>query len=330
MATRNILYHLVTRERTCSFGQLYPDTTFYVIRSIKGDSPFYIGPVHNLLANYFYVLSHLQYAKVKGYLPIIDQQNYPVYNSMPYPVNGTMNAWEYFWQQPCHVSLEEIYRSKHVVLSQQSWFGQWDIGYDTSNYTNRDIIAQYHRLAESVPLNSVVAEHVRHTKESMFHGDERILGVCYRFGGHAKNSKQGQGHPVSPEIEDLLLISQQRLCDWGMKKIFLASDEETIVKCFQEAFQERLIVLPRSRTPASRYYDLQHPNQMYEKNNLYETALSYLTEMELLASCNALIGSVNSGLRYAVVRNGGEYENMAIINRGKAPDTRKRHQEKFN
>lgn len=326
MATRNILYHLDTRERTRSFGPLHADTVFYVIRSIKGDSPFYIGPIHNLLANYFYVLSHLQYAKMKGYVPVVDQQNYPVYNSMPCPINGTMNAWEYFWQQPCHVPLEEVYHSRHTVLSQQSWFGQWDMGYDISNYTDRDIIARYHQLTESVPLNSIAAEHVRQVKEGVFPVGQKILGVCYRFGGHARKAKQGQGHPISPEVEDLLAVTQQRFYAWGMERVFLASDEETMVERFRAAFREQLIVLPRSRTRAGCLYDLQHPNQMYEKKNLYDTALCYLTEMELLASCNALIGSINSGLRYAVVRNGGEYENAEILDRGKSPDKRKRHQ----
>lgn len=323
VATKNILYHLLTREQARSYGPLHADTTFYVIRSIRGDSPFYIGPVHNLLANYFYVLSHLQYAKIKGYVPVVDQQNYPVYNSMPYPVKGTMNAWEYFWQQPCEVPLEEVYHSKHVVLSQQSWFGQWDMGYDISNYTNADMIMQYHRLMESVPLNPGTEQHVRHMKERLLLKDQRVLGVCYRFGGHAKNAKQGQGHPVSPEIDDLLSVTQQRFQEWEMQKVFLASDEETIIENFRAVYQKQLIVLPRGRMQAGCRYDIQHPNQMYEKKNLYETTLGYLTEMELLASCNALIGSVNSGLRYAVIRNNGRYEHTDILDRGLSADARK-------
>lgn len=189
VATKNILYHLVTRERMRSYGSLNKDTTFYVIRSIKGNSPFYIGPVHNLLANYFYVLSHLQYAATKGYIPIVDQLNYPVYNSSPYPINGTMNAWEYFWKQPCDVPLEEVYRSKHVVLSQQSWFWQWDMGYEISNYANTAVIKQFHQIAGRVPLNSKTAQHVLRAKEQLILGNQKVLGVCYRFGGHAKGSK---------------------------------------------------------------------------------------------------------------------------------------------
>ena len=323
VATKNILYHLFTREQTRSFGTLHQDTIFYVIRSIKGDSPFYIGPVHNLLANYFYVLSHLQYAKIKGYIPIVDQQNYPVYNCMPYPINGTLNAWEYFWQQPCDVSLEKVYCSKCVVLSQQSWFGQWDMGYDISNYTNTDIITQYHQLSESVPLNPTTAQYVQQAKDRLFVKGQRILGICYRFGGHAKNAKQGQGHPISPEIDDLLSVTRQRFHQWGMEKIFLASDEETIIDSFRAEFHEQLIVIPRNRMQAGCQYDLQHPNRMYEKSNLYETTLSYLTEMELLASCDALIGSVNSGLRYAIIRKNGRYEHMDILDRGLSADARK-------
>ena len=96
-ATKNLIYHWQTREKRISFGMLNPDKTFYVIRSIDNKNRFYIGPTNNLLANYFYVLSHLVYAQKKGWIPVIDMLNYHVYNSLPYPVNGTMNAWEYFW-----------------------------------------------------------------------------------------------------------------------------------------------------------------------------------------------------------------------------------------
>ena len=91
-AIKNILYHFITRERQKSFGPKNSDKTIYIIRSIDDKSPFYIGPVHNLLANYFYVLSHIQYAKTKGWVPVVDELNYPVYNSMEESINGTKNA----------------------------------------------------------------------------------------------------------------------------------------------------------------------------------------------------------------------------------------------
>ena len=131
---QNLMYTIQNRELHKSFGDENPDKTIYIIRCVNDKSGFYNGPINNLMANYFYVLTHLRYARVNGYVPVVDQQNYPVYNSADSAINGTMNAWEYYWKQPSDVSLDEAYRSRNVILSRRKWFGQWVMGYDAAKY----------------------------------------------------------------------------------------------------------------------------------------------------------------------------------------------------
>ena len=187
-ASKNIIYHWVTRERLKNFGNLNKDKIFYVIRSIDDESKFYIGPKNNLLANYFYVLSHLQYAIKNKWIPIIDQKNYPVYNKVPCLINGTMNAWEYFWQQPSNYKLEEVYASKNVVLSKRNWFSEWDMGYDASKY-----LSDYYQkgILDQDPFATVDQDGVgklidmaatlgRKTRSDL------ELGICGEHGGDPK------------------------------------------------------------------------------------------------------------------------------------------------
>lgn len=325
VATRNILYHFQTRERRRSYGHENPDATYYVIRSIRDRSPFYTGPIHNLMANYFYVLSHLQYAEERGWIPVVDQLNYPVYNSILGKAGGTGNAWEYFWEQPNGASLQEAYRSRYVVLSKQSWFGQWDMGYAKENYANEALVAQFHRLSEQVPLNQATKRRVQEAVASFLPNDEKTLGVSVRFGGHAKSCYyHGQGHPIQPEIAALLERVERSAEEWGIGRIFLASDEENAVCRFQERFGPKLVVMPRVRSSGTERYDSAHPNPMYEREQIMRTSLEYLMEMEVLARCCALMGTVTSGLRYAVVRNGGGYEHLDVIDCGLFPDPRRR------
>jgi len=325
VATKNILYHFQTRERKKSYGSKNPDSVYYVIRSIRDRSPFYTGPIHNLMANYFYVLSHLQYAENQGWTPVVDELNYPVYNSQLEMFNGTMNAWEYFWVQPGGISLEEAYRSKYVVLSKQSWFGEWDMGYKAENYTDKALIAQFHRLSEQVPLNQATEHLVQKAVDRFLPKDKKTLGVSVRFGGHAKNCYyHGKGHPIQPEIDTLMESVERSAEEWEAERIFLASDEKSTVHRFQQRFGPRLIVMPRIRSSKMEQYNEEHPNPMYEKEQIMATSLEYLMEMEILARCYALIGSVTSGLRYAVVRNGGRYEHLHIIQCGLFPDPRRR------
>ena len=51
------------------------------------------------------------------WIPVVDWENYRLPHSEDVPVNGTCNAWEYYWKQPSLYTLEEVYRSKHVILS---------------------------------------------------------------------------------------------------------------------------------------------------------------------------------------------------------------------
>lgn len=325
VATKNILYHFQTRERRRSYGNENPDVIYYVIRSIRDKSPFYTGPVHNLMANYFYVLSHLQYAEERGWIPVVDQLNYPVYNSLPGKAGGRENAWEYFWEQPNGASLEEAYRSRHVVLSKQSWYGQWDMGYAKKNYVDKALVAQFHRLSDQVPLNQATKQKVQEAVASFLPNGEKTMGVSIRFGGHAKSCYyHGQGHPIQPELAALLELVERSAEKWEMEWIFLASDEENAVRRFQERLGSKLIVMPRVRSSGTERYDRTHPNPMYVEEQLMRTSLGYLIEMEILARCCALVGTVTSGLRYAVVRNGGRYEHLNIIDCGLFPDPRRR------
>lgn len=326
VAIRNIIYHFITREQRKSFGKENPDKTIYVIRSLAEKSPYYIGPVHNLLANYFYVLSHIQYARQRGWVPVVDQLNYPVYNSQTQPVNGKTNPWEYFWQQPGGISLEEAYQSRDVVLSQQSWFWEWDMGYEPANYTDQDLVAFYHEIAGTVVLNDATKAYVEHVRKSLLPAGETVLGINVRTGGYARQTERhGQGHPIQPELEELAATALQRKAEWGMDKVFLTSDTEYAVAFFQKTFGDALIVYPRQRATLGTEFLPDSKKIIYAPGRSFQTALDYLTEMELLSTCDGLIGAISSGFRYAVVKNGNRYRHIEVIDCGRFDDRRKRN-----
>lgn len=323
-AVKNILYHFFTRERRRSFGPNNPDKTIYIIRSIDDKSPFYIGPVHNLLANYFYVLSHIQYAKTKGWVPVVDELNYPVYNSMEEPINGTKNAWEYFWQQPGGISLEEAYQSKNVVLSKQSWFWQWDMGYDSRNYQDEKVLEFYRKLVRSAPLNMQTQMYVDSACQRVLPPNKRILGVNVRLGAHAlKSERHGAGHPIQPEIDELINEVKKWYAVWSMDFVLIASDSQIVVDRFRKTFEGKLLVLPRHRAEVGKEYGLDKNKEMYQKANLYQTSLDYLAEMELLANCDTIIGAVTSGMRYALIRGSIKSDKVRVLDCGRFQDPRK-------
>lgn len=314
-ATKNLIYHWQTREKRKTFGALNTDKIFYVIRSIDNENKFYIGPVNNLLANYFYVLSHLYYAQIKGWIPVVDMFNYPVYNSLPYPVNGTMNAWQYFWQQPSNYTLDEVYKSKNVILSKQNWFSEYDIGYDVAKYQDKKIINTLYQLSKFVPLNIEIQRYIDKKRTEIFGNKKNILGVAFRFGGHSqKHFGKAVGHPVQPDIKEMITLTKKYKKKWKLDYIFLTSDTKEIVERFKDIFKERLIILNRKRNTETLKKG--EKNILYLEKNLFEVGTDYLTEMTLLSECDALIGSINSGFRYAVVKNNLKYKNIKILDYG--------------
>lgn len=325
IATKNVLYGLTEREKRKSFGPANADDTFYVIRCINSASRFHNGPVLNLLANHSYVLSHLHHAYEHGYLPVVDQLNYPVYNTPAQPINGTRNPWEFFWEQPGGHTLAEAYESRHVILSQRNWISEWNLGYDIARHKDPGTIGHLHKLSETVPLNAATRAHVESSWQENLARFSRILGVNYRFSWHSKGSAQkAPGHPIQPEIDALLAAVLKRCEAWDIDAVFFATESEDAVNYFRSALGPRLVTLRRVRRKDDAVYNEQNPNPMYTPGAMYQTALDYLTEMELLARCTALMGSITSGLRYAIIRNNAAYEHLDIPDLGLFPDTRRK------
>ena len=320
-AYHRLMYAWQGRERRCSFGDKNADITFYVIRGIDYMSKHYTGVVAlHLLAVHSYVLSHILYAREKGWTPVVDQEGDPtVSNREEFAVNGTYNPWEYFWRQPSPYTLEDVYVSRHVVLSRQNWYEPGNLGYSIENHQNLETIHFYHELSSCAPLNDETAKQVNHWRESLFTGRGKILGISLRRGGHAKGDDiHGPNHPIQPEPEEMIEIARQRMQEWKMDCIFLATEEELYIEQFQKIFGTKLIFLPRIR-----YHDwhsfAQGKDPLYQPGHRYQTTLEYLTEMELLACCNALIGSITSGLRYAIIQNDGGYEHLEVLDCGRFP-----------
>lgn len=82
--------------------------TYYIIRRKLTD----VG----LFSNFIVFAGHIRYALTKGWLPVVDMQNYP--NAYLAPEKfGKENAWEYYFEQPLRIGLEQAYNGENVILS---------------------------------------------------------------------------------------------------------------------------------------------------------------------------------------------------------------------
>jgi hypothetical protein len=96
----------VNVEKKLSYGNENSDKTFYVLGRNWGD--------FGLMAIVNYSLPHFVYAAQKGYIPVVDIQNYSCQYTLAEKFK-LENAWEYYFEQPCGYTVNDISHSKNVL-----------------------------------------------------------------------------------------------------------------------------------------------------------------------------------------------------------------------
>ena len=307
------------RERKVSFGKKNPNKTFYVIR------PYYFVEKNeltvrqsNLFFHYYRNLQHLAYAVDKGWIPVVDWKNYGNFShGEDFPVNGTTNCWEYFWNQPSEYSLDEVYDSKNVILGLQN---TRDIHLIPSCFFKTPLRKQALTYMQKCPaydkyitLNTPTASYVNKWYEILFPKSAKILGVSVRATSYG--TTRVPGHPKQPTFGELLIAVDKSLIDWNMDYVFFACESEDLVNSMFEKYGEKLILLPRSRYTVYKGSGGEH-NPLYQPGQRYQTNLDYLTEMYLLSRCNALVCGMSGGVRIAIIWNNCAYERIRVMDRG--------------
>lgn len=320
-----LLWGLFTKgaEKRISCGEKNPDVTFYVIRPYYFLEPneYIFQNIPNLLTQYYYNLQKLSYAVESGYTPVVDWKNY---GKMPHsedkPIHGTTNAWEYYWNQPSDYTLEEVYQSKNVILSTQN-IGQF--GY-IPNCSMAPPLGQYaKRLADLCPryaklfsFNDATQAYIDRAYDRLLKGKDRVLGVIVRGSSYGMTGTVYKSHPRQLSTEELIQCVHRYLDAWNLEYVFFANETQELIDRMKEAFQEKLIYLPRLRDNVDRLKNPEEKNPMYAPGQKYQTNLDYITEIALLARCTSLLGSMSSGMRTAIILNAGAFENLMVVDKG--------------
>lgn len=294
--------------RKC-FGSLNPDKTFYVSRRPS--------PGAGLFSNYHWVLANVMYAVSKGYIPVVDMENYKTYYNEDEPINGTMNAWEYYFEQPSSYTLYEVYQSKNVILGNMRYMRDY-VAWTSFLDTDEQVACYSALVAKYLRFNDAALSAIEEAKQKYFDGKQNILGVSYRGTDYVKMHLPE--HSIIASIDDYIEKTRQFLSEWNMEYVYLATEEVEAVEAFKRAFGNKLIVMERMRIKnyapemgvvVNVGYGRQHDN--------YQKGLEYIIDMALLSKCDALIGSKVNGTSAAIELNGGKYKHKYIYDLGVNP-----------
>lgn len=303
LTQRNADKKLIEQKRY--LGSENPDKTFFIIKLNN--------PNLGLFAIYNCVLGYLRIADIKGYIPVVDLKNY----KNGYLENeeiGTVNAWEYYFEQPSHYSLDEVYRSKNVIFS--SGISPREAAPATLNFLlgYKEKSSYYFNLInKQLHIKSDIQEIIDKECQNIINA-KRVIGVKSR-GSDLINLK---GHAIQPDVDTLIAKTKEMLIEWNCEFVFLASEEESIVEIFRKHFADKLLINESFRITS---FDEDEYLPFVEissgrKNDKYLKGLEYLTTVVILSKCNCLIGSLVGSTVGAIEMNQGQYENTYIYDLG--------------
>lgn len=250
------------------------------------------------------MMSLMVYSLNRGYTPHINLKNRG---------EGWTN-WDTFFEQPFNTT-----EAGHADIVCDRDTGVVSPKFDTP-YRKGDLRMWCLVYDKLVRLNKQTKAYVEAEYDTVLAPHKRVLGVICRGTDYIK--LKPQGHPVQPNIPDVVKKAKEMTNRYGYQYIYLATEERNIHETFEEAFPGKVLVNKR------QYYDdiFNAGNLTYiyqvsfdRKDDIYLKGLEYLSSLQLLSRCDALLGGNCGGACAALYMNNMKYEHVELFNLGLYP-----------
>lgn len=260
---------------------------------------------------YFAVFAgHIRYALSKGWTPVVDMQNY---NNpyLPPEKLGKENSWEYYFEQPLRIGLEEAYNFENVILSSVNPKMRPS---PSMQFTDK-VLADYKILVKKglLKVKDEIAEEVESVKEKLFSSMDRVLGVKLRGTDYVANKPKW--HYIPPPLSLVADTIRTKMLEWNCSKIFLATEDKNIFQFFKDTFGDLVVNFDKEFVNYTEG-KLITQCKIDRENDLFLQGKEYLIEMLLLTKCNSLIMARSFGT-LGVMILGGHFDNTYLFDLGK-------------
>lgn len=265
-----VLFHWSERSHWVKFGKDDEDKKYYVIRSR--------GKTEGLLSSALYVAREIEWARTNDFVPFVNFSDSTCQYHVERMVNGTNNAWEYFFMQPENLTLNEIKNKRNVLLSGWKLFEK-----------NHDGAISNEHLKFQPYILSIVENYWNKNFKN-----KKVLGVFIR--GTDYVSLKPKGHSVQPSINSV----QNKITEYNQKynfdKIYVVTEDYDYYKILSAAFAGK--VCSFGDNFIKDYKGNDYLSESF-KDDPYERGLNYLIRIILLSKCEYTICSKASGSEFA-------------------------------
>lgn len=285
---------------------------FYII-ALKLSTAGIYGYINNFLP-------HIAYAVSKGFIPVIDMQNYDnIYLSKD---KGTYNSWESFYEQPMGFGLDDLSDGQVIRCLDTLWY-RW-APLSCPLMSDKDLAmwsAIYNRY---IRYNKKSVQYIESEQKSILKNPQNTIGVIYRGTDYTKGHPIG--HPIQPSMKKLSDKVDEMLKSQKCEYIYLASDEKEIVTYFNKRFSGKVLINKRVYYDEATNVDYSNYNndhigvsgaEFNRDNNKYLIGIEYISSMNLVSNCSCLVAGACGGTTAVLYMNALKYREKYIFNLGK-------------
>ena len=257
------------------------ELTYYIIRRMSETT--------ELLTTYRMVMGHVCYALAKGWIPVVDMQNYPNPYLAPEKL-GKENAWEYYFEQPFRVGLEQAYSGENIVLSNGDCVKPYP-DYSLDLLKKNDELIEWRMLIKMglMKIKPKLAEEISELRKKLFMPNDNLLGVILR--GNDNPDKKIKGAPIPPPIEFAINAVSAKFNEWECNKILLLTKDATVLEMLKNNFGDKCVTLDQLYADFynAEDSDLAKLNLSTKEEDNYLQGKKYLTQIAILSGCNSLV-----------------------------------------
>lgn len=231
----------------------------------------------------------LAYAYNHQMIPVIDMKNLKN-QYLPESLLGRHNVWEDFFEPLNEYSLDEVYDSQYVILS----------GIDTHIEGPMEI--------KDIVYKPNIACQLKQEYDKLFPINSKVLGVVYR----GTDYNRAYGHTASGDLGEYIEYVKAYIARIGYNYIFLATEVEEATIKFKKEFGNQVFWVEQKR-----YKEIERrwlfSIHFERENDEFKKGMEYITVLDLLSKCDAIVGTNTGTVRAAVILNQKKYEYVNIL-----------------
>lgn len=256
------------------------------------------------------IAAHTIFARDNGMIPIVDMQHYRnqyFKDGMEYKEN----SWEYFFEQPAGVSINEIDDGEckisgiGIYPENKNRIAVWDLPTKGFYSVDPEIKRLREQYREIIHLNKETLEYVQNKYNEIIKEDKNILGVLVRGTDYAVRKTKGEQRQPKPKAVIKKIYKYLKKYP-EISKIYIATEDDKLFNLFKAEFGDKLLDNNQYRFK----YDAQNMPiistiKVDRPNHNWQLAREYLSSLYILSKCKYFIGGRCAGSKVAWIMSDG-------------------------